>query len=179
MASSIVIVKTNAAEIARDLDIGARELRLVLEGAFKEAGREIRKDYGRATSTWKHKPEIVAEVNTRSGKAELLAGTDDKIFNWVDAGTGLYGPAHSKYPIRPKKAKALRFLAGFRPKTMPNHLASGAGGSWPPILLRGLVMHPGIKPRRFTPKIQKRADKRTPHIMDKHMGRWLKRRGNK
>ena len=100
----MIIVSTNAKQIAKDLDIGARELRLVMQDAVREAGRQIRRDYERVTATWDHKPEIIEDTNTRGGRAEVMVGTDDPIFHFVDQGT-------RPHPIFPRNAKALRFCA--------------------------------------------------------------------
>ena len=169
---SIVGIQTNAKDVARDLQASARELRLIMGGAMKEIGQRTRRDYERPTRTWQHKPHIIEEVETRGGKFEVMVGTDDEIFRFVDQGT-------RPHLIFPRKAKALRFVGGFRAKTTPGGLNSGQGGARGPLRFAAYVRHPGIKPRRFTETIQRRMNKFGPNIIDKHLKLWIKRQRRK
>ena len=73
-------------------------------------------------------------------------------WKWLTEGTGLYGPKHKKYPIRPKKpGGVLAFPSLYKPRTRP-----GAGGQYKgpgkssgPTVFTEEVMHPGIEPRPF------------------------------
>ena len=167
---SIVGLSTNAKDVAKGLDISRREMRIVMHDALEKTAQKARGDYQRVTKTWHHKPDIVTDINTRGGQIEMMVGTDDKIFAYVYQGTG-------PHAIKPKRAKALRFFSGFRPKTTPGHLGSGAGGVSGNIIFSQGVWHPGTKARRFTEKIQKRLDKYGPRFLDRALQKWARRRG--
>lgn len=60
-------------------------------------------DTGHLRTTWKDEP-IVVVVDER-GEIVYRTGvfTEDEIAPYVEHGTGLWGPRHAKYEIRPKK----------------------------------------------------------------------------
>ena len=167
--AEMIVIESNAAEVAKSLDISTRQLRVVMRDALEEVGKRIVKDYQRTTRTWDHKPQFLTEVNTSRNQYEVMVGTDDEIFGFVDRGTRV---GKSRYPITPKRAKALRFWSESRPKTTPGHIGSGAGGKGGELQFRQLVMHPGIKPRRFTEQIQKKASKYARAIIEKRLSQW-------
>lgn len=160
-----VTLSTNAKAVAKALNISTRELRLVADSALKQTGQDIRKDFNSITNSWDHPVDVFVETDTRGGSFELLAGTDDKIFNWLEHGT-------RPHYIFPRRAKALRFLSGFRAKTAPGRMRSGQGGSFGNVLFRAWVKHPGIKPRNWMPKIAERAEKQMKHYFDRELRRW-------
>ncbi len=165
----MITISTNAKKVARDLNISARELRLVMDKTVRETGKATRKDFERITRTWEHDPEIYEEYDTRGGRFEALVGTDDKIFNMLEHGT-------RPHIIRPRRAKVLRFMSGFRPKTQPGNLFSGQGGSFGNPVFRPWVMHPGTQPRRWMPKIQRRTDRFFKKAITRHLRRWARKR---
>lgn len=169
----MITISSNAAQVAKQLDISTRQLRVIMEDALEEVNQGIVKDFERITRTWDHKPDFEVITETRRGRVESLVGTDDKIFGYLEHGT------RKNYPIRPKRAKALRFMSGFRPKTTIGGLQSGAGGSFGDVIFRRGVIHPGIKARKWMPKIQQRAEKRARKVINKHIARWAKRTGHK
>ena len=77
-------------------------------------------------------------------------------------GSGLYGPKHAKYEIKPKATGyPLRFQWGgpgsYNPKTKPVAQYGGPGTVSGGTERRFMsVMHPGIEPRLFEPEIGKR-----------------------
>ena len=152
---------------AKELDMKSRQLRLVAEQALKETGKKVREDFKRPTRTWEHRVNIEVLTNVTSQGVEMIAGTDDKIFGYLEYGT-------RSHWIRPKKAKALRFMSGFRPKTTPGSLSSGYGGSFGDVVFSRGVRHPGTKPRRWLPIIGRRAEKFILYSMNKHLARWAR-----
>lgn len=89
-----------------------------------------------------------------------------------DSGSGLYGPRHAKYPIRPKNKKALAFAnpriagpPGGRYRRLSGALRASAmrkyqAGKFPGamIVVKG-VMHPGVKPDHFlTGVLEQKSD---------------------
>lgn len=136
-----------------------------------KAGATVKKDFQGTTSTWTHKPKFEVVITRRPHGPELFVGTDDEIYRYVDLGTGIYGPNKAKYGAQggyeiwagfytgKSDKKFLAFPSAFTPKTTPGSLKSGPGASGPVDTFRAMVVHPGIKPRRFSEII---AEKRTP-----------------
>ena len=147
-------------ELQRRLD--SRRLRLAMSDALKENANRVEQDFQRVVRTWDHKVQIHKEIDTQGDRMEMMVGTDDKIFGWLDRGTKAHGP---------KNARVLAFRPRSSPKTTPGSIFSGAGGPKGPMIFRPWVK--GIKPRRFTQVIQKRLDKYGPAIVHKHVKRWL------
>ena len=137
-----------------------------ITAAANEAAREIQKDFEATTKTWSHKPEFVKEVDVKTSPVQVLVGTDDEIYRYVDEGTGKYGPKGKSYPIfagiytGKSKKKALWFQWGgkgsYRAKTSPGVIGSKAGGPTGPFVAFPYVQHPGTKPRHFDKTIQKK-----------------------
>ena len=97
-----ITIKTNARDVARYLDLSARELRNYTAAAMREEVGRIKKDYEKTTSTWNHKPHFDVIIDDRGPVMEALVGTDDHVFGFVDRGT----KAHR---IEPKGPWPLRF----------------------------------------------------------------------
>ena len=167
-----VTIHTNAAQVAKDLDLSARLLKNAMADATREAAKEIRRDFERPVRTWDHQPSIFEEIRVTPSVAEALVGTDDKIFLWLDQGT-------RRHWIEPVRANALRFLSGYHAKTSPGSLQAGGGGRFGEVRFSKGHYRKGITPRRFTDQIQRRSDKRTPGIFDKHLKRWASRSGRR
>lgn len=120
----------------------------ILLGATRKAGNDIRKDFEETTKTWTNKPEFQVVYAVRPNGPEVLVGTDNEIYRYVNEGT-------KPHPIFPVRAKALRFQAGYVAKTVPGQLFSRAGGSFGNVVFRPYVMHPGTEARNFDDIIQK------------------------
>lgn len=123
------------------------------EAIAKEMERESRavvREYTITTRTWKRKVRF--EVNIFPD-GEMVIGTDNPIFGYVDEGT-------RPHIIRPRLAKALRFNTVFRAKTVPNQITARPGMSAPPVAIRMEVHHPGTEARNFTKLIAKRSETR-------------------
>lgn len=151
-------------ELAKMLE--PRQLRGAVSEALDEMGREAKRDFERITKTWNHRVPI--EVLKDVSRLELMVGTDDRIFGYLEHGT----KAHA---IRPKKARALRFMSGFHPKTTIGGLQSGAGGSYGDVVFSQGVWHPGTKARNWMPKIADRMRKRAKPIFGRYIERWAKK----
>jgi len=119
----------------------------------KQTGPMLKDYHERVVAPWTgEKPGWKVEVIHGRGFVAVhvtpTGGKGKDKWLWL-RGTGLYGPEGKKYPIRPKKAKALRFPTAYMPRTKP-----GAGGQYQgpgkatgPAVTTQEVMHPGIKPR--------------------------------
>jgi hypothetical protein len=108
----------------------------------------------RIVANWEHKPEFKArKVVTRGAIAVDVwpTGPNKKYWVWVSRGTGLYGPKHRKYPIKPRKpGGVLAFPSVYTPKTRPRGPSyGGPGTSSGPTVFAMHVEHPGTKPRHF------------------------------
>jgi hypothetical protein len=97
-----------------------------------------------AVATWDHKVKFEEEVNVTTSLVEILVGTDDEIFRYVDEGT-------KPHPIMPKKPGGkLRFQSGYKAKSTPGVQVSSVGGPFGDVVYAKGVQHPGTKARNFT-----------------------------
>ena len=163
----MITFSTNADQVAARLAAKQRELRLVMHRALEEVGDEAIRQYGRPVSTWSKKPQFVKEIDSHGPEYELLVGTDDRVFNWVDEGT-------RPHVIKPRGPWPLRFMSGFHPKTTPGSMQAGQGGSFGSQVTARGVNHPGGKPRRFTEQVQKIINRFGPKVFRKRLRVWAK-----
>jgi hypothetical protein len=124
----------------------AKEVRRSLEDA--------RAHHAKVTDSWQKKPTYVTMIvkSRESIVGSLTIGRNPIPFKWVDRGTGLYGPKHRSYFIFPRFAPALKFRTGYLPRTRPvAKFDVGPGKAFGPWrTVKDFVIHPGIKPRKFT-----------------------------
>lgn len=104
----------------------------------------IKHDFERTTNGWRTDVKFtIQKAKTSANGITGSAGTDNKIYGYVNDGT-------RPHIIRPKRAKALRFRSGYRPKTRFRTLISVSGaGAYGPYAYAQVVHHPGTKPREF------------------------------
>jgi hypothetical protein len=159
--------------------------------AFKEAGKEIGREallkFRQTVSTWDHKPAFEEIIDVGADEVTVLVGTDDKIYGYLDRGTGLYGPRGAKYPIVPKQpGYPLKFMSGYQAKTVSaaavgarggsSFVGARAGGPFGEVVRAQAVMHPGVKPRDFTGMIQRYMNTKAHDIIERKVGALLKKR---
>ena len=140
--------------------------RLETLNALRAEGRDVKKEYQKTTKTWKKKPEfevLIGLTRGPGGSASVLVGTDDKVYRYVDEGTkGHYVPK--------TVAATMAFRPGYKAKTKPRKIGSGAGGAFgDKIVRRGRWWVKGIVAREFSPTIQKRRRKPFTRRMVKAM----------
>ena len=123
-------------------------MRLELLNAMRKAGTAVRKDFAKTTETWTHKPKFETVVSLAGPGPELLVGTDDLIYKFVDEGTKAH-EIWAGYWTGKSDKKSLAFPSEFEPKTTPKVIDSGPGFSGGDIVLRQHVHHPGIEAREF------------------------------
>ena len=138
------------------------------------AGKTIQKDaldaFRKTTRTWWHQPEFEMMVQQTGNELEIVVGTDDRIYGYVDRGT----PPHI---IRPKKpGYPLRFQSGYKSKTTPGVIGSKAGGPRGDFVRAMEVHHPGTKPRKFSEAIQDYMNVKAPERIEKRVNQWLGKR---
>ena len=152
-----------------------------ITAAANEAGKEIKKDFEATTKTWKHKPDFVKEVDTKASPVQVLVGTDDEIYRFVDEGTKPHPIFAGAYTGKSNK-KALAFQWGgkgsYRAKTKPGFIGSRAGGPTGPFVAFPYVQHPGTKPRHFDKIIQKKWTPRFKRLMERAMSAGAKGSGH-
>jgi len=124
----------------------------VIEKSVQKTGNLIQRDLQATTRTWKHKPGFTVSVISSGGEYSVVAGTDDKIYGFVDAGT-------KPHIIKAKRSKYLRFAGGYRAKTRVGIIGSQEGGPFGADTFRKSVHHPGFPGRKFIITIQKRRQK--------------------
>ena len=130
----------------------APQFREAIASEMEREGRTVVREYGITTRTWKRSVRFEMHIFP---DGEMVVGTDDRIFGYVDEGT-------RPHIIRPRLAKALRFNTVFRAKTVPNQMTSRPGLSAPPVAVRMEVHHPGTKPRNISKLMAKRSGARFP-----------------
>ena len=126
--------------------------------------RVMHQDFDSSVETWETKAIFKEHTRLRKGDAMWAVGctTTDQRFQWINEGTGLWGPKHSKYPIiagyytGKSSAKNLAFPSVFKSKTRPGRIKARGGMSGGPMVRVPMVMHPGIKPRDITGMIQRK-----------------------
>lgn len=137
--------------IPRNLATDAAKMRRAVKNGMEAAAKAVKADFGVTTQTWQHKPEF--EID-RPSDFERVIGTDDEIYKFVDEGT-------RPHIIAPKPGKALVFLAGGRPKTVPKAIRSNKGATGNTIVYtRAAVQHPGTVAREFVETIGEKWDER-------------------
>ncbi len=131
--------------------------------AAKQAADEIQKDFEATTATWKHKVKFDKIVSLEPSPVEVLVGTDDEIYRYVDEGT-------KAHPIFAKRAPALVFAWGgpgsYTPKTKPRVIGSTPGGSSGPTVFRAYVDHPGTEARQFDKTIRQKWEPKFKRLME-------------
>lgn len=111
-----------------------------------------------AVREWTHKPRFAGRVTIQPDFIEVkvdVAGSAKKIFQYVDQGTGTWGPKKAPYPIRPKTPGGmLAFQTGYSARTAVGaKINVGTGEKFGTFVTTPEVMHPGIQPRGFTKKV--------------------------
>ena len=145
--------------------------RLEMLNALRKAGTQVKGDFEKTTATWSKKPEFEMLISLTGPGPVLLVGTDDEIYGYVSKGT-------RPHPIRPRRAKRLRFQSGYKAKTQPGVIGSTMGGSFGPTVFSLGVMHPGTAARKFEETIRKKREKWFKRQMEAAMSRAAAKSGN-
>lgn len=133
--------------------------RLSFLSATHKAEREIKKDFQLTTKSWNHQPVFESAVSLQGGP-QVLVGTDDQVYGWVDNGTAPH--VISGNPM-------LVYKTTFISKTLPGVIGSRAGGKFGRYTKRKVVSHPGIEPRNFTKEIAKQWKPKFKKMMEDAM----------
>jgi len=123
------------------------------EIAAKQTGKDIKKDFEKTVKTWDRKVKFEMLVSIGPNSIDVLVGTDDEIYQYVDFGT-------KEHIIMPKKpGGVLAFKSKYKPKTIPNLIGSRSGGSSGDTVFAKWVIHPGTQARNFSKVIAKKWER--------------------
>lgn len=113
---------------------------------------------GTARRSWKEKPVVGPIPSLRADVYETGIESDDQITVFLEYGTGLYGPEHRPYVIRPKNPGGfLRFY-------------SRKSGQW---VFARQVTHPGIHPQRPLAIGMALTEHRLPEVVQPILEAWV------
>lgn len=117
-------------------DVNALER--AIDKALDDTADFTKEQFDKTAQTWNDKPSFVVS-KTKAGRSVY---TRHRVWNMLNKGT-------RAHPIRPKRAKVLRFSVGGKSKTRPRIIGStrGSTGTTPVVARR--VMHPGTEPREW------------------------------
>jgi hypothetical protein len=119
---------------------------------------------------WSDPPDVRAEITVTKKMWRIRLYIDARTkggrkFWWAAKGTGIYGPKHRAYIIRPRRARALRFNLPHQPKTLPataytQRLTSLMTKGPAETVITQKVVAPGIRPRKFHERLANRYNNR-------------------
>ena len=142
-----------------------KEFNRIFRNRLRRVGQTlIREDFSQTVKTWDHKVkfDLHTHLTARTPSPSIEIDTKDEVWNWLDQGTGLWGPKKKKYLIwagiytGKSNKKALAFPSVFVAKTKVGSLSSGSGMSGGDKVVRPYVEHPGIEPRGWNEMIVKK-----------------------
>lgn len=145
--------------------------RQALAAAARDVANGVEGDFKATTATWKHKVAFTKIVSIEPSPIEILVGTDDEIYRYVDEGT-------RPHLIFAKNAKVLAFPSAYSAKTAPRVIGSQAGGGSGPTLFRPYVEHPGTEARQFDQTIRDKWDPKFKRAMEQAMKAGAKASGH-
>lgn len=117
-------------------------------------GNDVMAYYRKVVATWREKPRFDIQAKVTPDEISVFviaAGLFAQRWEWLDKGTGLYGPFKAPYLIEPKGDYPLRFQSGHNAKTAPGgKYNQGDGRRFGDWVSTYAVLHPGIEPRDFS-----------------------------
>ena len=147
-------------------------IRAALETELEAVSKDILLDFELTTATWDHKVKFERQVSVGPKSVDILVGTDDEIYGYVNNGT-------RPHVILPKTPHGvLAFPSKHKAKTQPGKETAGAGGSSGPTVFAKGVLHPGTKARKFDRTIAKKWKPRFQKRMEAAMSRAAKVSGH-
>ena len=153
-------------------------VRLELLNEMRKAATQVKKDFEKTVETWEKKPKFdtVIALGARGG-SEILVGTDNEIYRYVNEGTKPHLIWAGIYTGKSNK-RVLAFRSQFRPKTKVRVLKSYRGYKGGPTIKRPYVQHPGTKAREFDEVIAEKRRKWFKRRMETAMRRGAKKSGH-
>jgi hypothetical protein len=159
---SVIFVKVIKAK-----KLNSASLRMKLINQMHVIARGVLDDYKSTTRTWEHQPKFEKVMALKPNGPELLVGTDDRVYRYVDEGT-------KPHRIIARNKFALAFKLNYKAKTIPGKLTSRKGGASGRRIFRYMVDHLGFEARGFSKLIQKKWERRFKDRMERTMKEWAK-----
>lgn len=137
-------------------------LREELTRMVEETAVDMRRFFEQQTENWRNPPRFVVRYEVTSGRISATVEPDKrtkggKIFNWLDRGTGKWGPNRRPYRIAAKRSPWLTFRTGYDALTQPvGKWNVGSGKAAGPWVRKKSVLHPGIKSRKFLQSFERK-----------------------
>lgn len=149
--------------------------------ALNEFSTLAKAKHEEAVSRWTERPGFKVELTITQERMTMTiipTGPFAERWTWIDQGTGLYGPKKRPYVIMPKKPGGhLVFQTGYSPKTEPiANSNAGTGTASGPWVSKEMVIHPGIRPRKFTEKFEEDLKPDFRRLMENAFRRAVRRR---
>lgn len=154
-----ILIESNANIVAQQFKNNASQLAGALQDAAKEQEKETLKLFKGTTRGWNNQPKFLSDTEITASGFVILAGTDDKVYGFLDRGTSVRHALMS---------------SDWQSKTKPGSLQSGAGRGHVVFISRKII-RPGIKARDFTKGIAKVAESNLPALLNKHIKKWVRR----
>jgi hypothetical protein len=134
-----------------------------LKRELETISKDMLFDFEVTVYTWNKKPKFQRLLSVGPGSVDILVGTDDEIYKYVDEGT-------KRHFVAPKNAPALAWQTGYAPKTVAGKMIAQPGGAFGNFAYdaKGHFVK-GIKARKFTKTIQKSWEKKFKTRMEKAM----------
>lgn len=151
----VIYADINPAEFKRAIDQAEQKILEVNRRASERLGKRGLQLLQDLTATWDHKPQFEMVTNFSSNDIEVLLGTDDKIFGYLDRGTSV------RYAV---------MTPDFQAKTTPGSLQSGRGRGGVVIVNRKRP-RPGIKARDFSGQVEKILNRESEAIFNQEIKR--------
>jgi hypothetical protein len=142
-----------------------RAIFAALEAEAEKISHEIKADFEKTVATWNNKPVFERIVSVGPSSIDVLVGTDDQIYNWVDKGTRPHVIFAGAYTGKSNKT-ALVFPGTFTAKSIPGVISSRAGSKGGDRVVRPYVNHPGTEARKFDETIAKKWKTRYKRRME-------------
>lgn len=160
-----------------------RTLRAELQTEMDFAGLALLRAHNRFVTGFKNKPRFSLKKVLTRYEISVTVAVDKRtkagrIYNWIDKGTGRYGVKKRAYEIKPKpsnKSGLLSFRTQYIPKTAPIAKVGGLGKAVGQRIRVKRVMHPGIKPRKFSQTIEKKLNPPFKRRIDNAIRRSVRR----
>ena len=166
---SLVFVQTNVAEVVNAVGALGRSLPSVVGFAAKDVSRKLKLDLQSTTRTWSKRPDFQVPVLLRGDGFDIIGGTDDPVWNWLDVGT-------RPHAILPRAGGVLAFQWGgkgsYMPKSIPHWIGSQAGGSTGGTVITRRVWHPGTKPRKWSVVLGVKYAVEAPRTLLAYLEKW-------
>ena len=143
--------------------------------AMHNMGIKVKATFRDITSNWKEENQPKYNFETKSLTHSIVLTVyisgNVKVFDYVSRGT-------DPHVILPVNSPRLFFKTGYKAKTQPGSLVSGAGGSSGPTVAARAVNHPGTAPREFEEQVADKYRNIFTEIVDAAIARGAKASGH-